>query len=27
MYFMGLESYTNAGEGKLPEKRASDPVM
>jgi len=26
-YFMGLESYINAGKGKLPEKRASDPVM
>jgi len=26
MYFMGLESYIIAGNGKLPEKRASDPV-
>lgn len=27
MYFIGLESYINAGEVKLPEKRPSDPVM
>jgi len=24
---MGMESYVSAGKGKLPEKRASDPVM
>lgn len=27
MYFTGLESDINAGQVKLPEKRASDPVM